>query len=145
MYCCILASLPYACNPDKQLQAGGQAFPACQIHSTQGCSLQCCLTCLPPCDEGKCVYSYRHSHTTSANVGVTATLLPGEKQGQSFFTWAVKLGLSLAPSQEGSGSRGVATACPQMLFQQIGGAGGFCLLSPTDFLPKKTWTTELGT
>lgn len=57
------------------------------------------------------MYSYRHSHTTFANVGAAATLLPGEKEGQSFFTWAVKLRLSLAPPQEGSGSRGVVEVC----------------------------------
>lgn len=139
MYCCILASPPYACKPDKQLQAGGQAFPACQIHSTQGCSLQCCFTLLPPCDEGKCVYSYRHSHITFANAVAAATLLPREKEGQSFFTWAAKPVLSLAPPQEGSGSRGTATAWPQM-FQRIWLADSFCLLSPTDFLPgQQSW------
>lgn len=121
MYCCILASLPYACKPDKQLQAGGQAFPACQIHSTQGCSLQCCFTLLPPCDEGKCVHSHRHSHTAFTNAAAAATLLPTEKEGQSFFTWPAKLRLSLAPPQEGSGSRGVATAWSQILFQLRGG------------------------
>lgn len=60
------------------------------------------------------VYTRTGTHTLRS---LTQQLLPTEKEGQSFFTWPSKLRLSLAPPQEGSGSRGVATAWPQMLFQ----------------------------
>lgn len=74
---------------------------------------------------------------------LTWELLPGEKEGQSFFTWAVKLRLSLAPPQEGSGSRGVVEVClaPNVVPTNRGSRR---------FLPAlshwlSTWTTELGT
>lgn len=101
MYCCILASLPYACKPDdKQLQAGGQALTTCQIGCAQGGSLQCCFTLLPLCDEGKYIYMYRHSHTTFAKTVAAATLLLGQKEGQPFFTSAVKDHHLLHPKRE---------------------------------------------
>lgn len=137
MYCCILASLPYACKPDKQLQAGGQALTACQIGSAQGGSLRCCFTLLPPCDEGKYIYMYRRSHTTFAKTVAAATLLLGEKEGQSFFTLAAKLRVSLAPRREGSRSRGAATAWPQTLFKQIRVSA--CLLPAPFCLDRRSW------
>lgn len=93
MYCCILASLPYACKPDKQPQAGGQALAACQIGSAQGGSLQCCFTLLPPYNEGKYIYihTYRCSYTIFPRTVAATTLLLGEKEEQSFFTLAAKL------------------------------------------------------
>lgn len=138
MYCCILASLPYACKPDKQLQAGGQALTACQISSAQGGSVWCCFTLLPPCDKGKYIYTYRHSHATFAKTVAATTLLLREKEKQSFFTSAAKLTLSLAPPQEEWGSRGAATTWPQKLFKQIWVACNFYFLSSRNFLLELT-------